>query len=203
VTLRGDCLLVSGPPGAEGAATERWYRATARRALGAAVERESRRLDLAYRSIAIRDQRTRWGSCSDRGTLSFSWRLVVVPAEVLDYVVVHELCHLREMNHSRAFWRLLDDALPGWPDHEAWLTEHGRELRSYRPETAFRPAGVAGPAAVGPAVADGLLASSANGDRPAHGAPVAGSVTGADSQVRPYSGTGANGVTDRLALFDR
>ena len=70
---------------------------------------------LAYARIAVRDQRTRWGSCSTRGTLSFSWRLALAPPEVLDYVVVHELLHLREHNHSRAFWRLLDVHRPGWP----------------------------------------------------------------------------------------
>ena len=81
--------------------------------IAAVVARESRQLRVRPGRIGIRDPRTRWGSCSARGNLSFSWRLVIAPAEVLEYVVVHELCHLRELNHSKRFYRLLDEARPG------------------------------------------------------------------------------------------
>ena len=81
----------------------------------------------------FRDQRTRWGSCSSRGTLSFNWRLALAPLEVLDYVVVHELCHLREANHSPRFWRLVGERRPGWREQRAWLREHGAELLAFRP----------------------------------------------------------------------
>ena len=91
------------------AALDRWYRREARRLVEAAAARHAERLGLRYTRIAVRDQRTRWGSCSTRGTLSFSWRLALAPPEVLEYVVVHELLHLREHNHSRAFWALLDE----------------------------------------------------------------------------------------------
>jgi predicted metal-dependent hydrolase len=83
--------------------------------------------------IQVRDQRTRWGSCSARGTLSFNWRLALAPFEVLDYVVVHELCHLREPNHSRRFWSLVESRRPGWREQRAWLREHGAELLAFRP----------------------------------------------------------------------
>jgi predicted metal-dependent hydrolase len=102
-----------------------------------AARREAARLGLEYAAIAIRDQRTRWGSCSRRGTLSFSWRLLLAPAEVLEYVVVHELCHLREPNHSQAFWLVLDAARPGWQVQARWLREHGQELQDYRPAAAL------------------------------------------------------------------
>ena len=121
--------MVSGsdPTGA----IDRWYRREARRLVEAAVAREAARLGVECERIAVRDQRTRWGSCSTRGTLSFSWRLALAPPEVLEYVVVHELLHLREHNHSRAFWALLDEHRPGWRGQAAWLREHGEELQAY------------------------------------------------------------------------
>jgi predicted metal-dependent hydrolase len=83
--------------------------------------------------VQIRDQRSRWGSCSTRGTLSFNWRLVLAPFDVLDYVVVHELCHLREPNHSRRFWGLVEQRRPEWRAQRDWLHEHGPELLAFRP----------------------------------------------------------------------
>ena len=139
--LRRGRLVISGPAEEAAAAVERWYRREARRRIAAAAGREARQLRLRFRSIAIRDQQTRWGSCSSLGTLSFSWRLVVPPAAVLDYVVVHELCHLRELNHSKAFWRLLDEARPGWQTQERWLRDHGPELHDYRPALAVSGSG--------------------------------------------------------------
>jgi predicted metal-dependent hydrolase len=97
------------------------------------VEDEASELDVCVERIEIRDQRTRWGSCSTRGTLSFNWRLVLAPFDVLDYVVVHELCHLREPNHSRRFWRLVESRRPNWRSQRDWLHEHGPELLAFRP----------------------------------------------------------------------
>ena len=79
--------------------------------------------------LAIRDPRTRWGSCSSRGTLSFSWRLVLAPPEVLRYVAVHEVCHLVEPNHQPQFWALVERLLPGWREQRTWLRRHGSSLR--------------------------------------------------------------------------
>ncbi len=81
-----------------------------------------------YHRISIRDQKTRWGSCSAKGTLSFNWRLMLAPPAVLDYVVVHELCHLTHMNHSKAFWALVESVCPDYRTHRRWLKEHGQEL---------------------------------------------------------------------------
>ena len=97
------------------------------------VEEEAPVLGVSYRRIEVRDQKTRWGSCSTRGTLSFNWRLVLAPFEVLDYVVVHELCHLVEPNHSRRFWRLLETRRPGYRAQSEWLDRYGPELLAFRP----------------------------------------------------------------------
>jgi predicted metal-dependent hydrolase len=108
-------------------------RAAVRELIRMLVDEEAAALGVEYERIQIRDQRTRWGSCSTRGTLSFNWRLVLAPFEVLDYVVVHELCHLREPNHSRRFWRLVETRRPDWRVQRDWLHEHGPELLAFRP----------------------------------------------------------------------
>lgn len=82
----------------------------------------------SYTSISIRDQKTRWGSCSSRGTLSYNYRLIFAPREVLDYVVVHELCHLTYLNHSKDFWNKVASVMPDYKVHKNWLKEHGHEL---------------------------------------------------------------------------
>jgi predicted metal-dependent hydrolase len=110
---------------------ERWYRSSAREALAASVERQAEAVGVEPKALAVRDQRTRWGSCSSRGTLSFSWRLLLAPAWVLDDVVCHELCHLRVANHSKAFWNLFAQHRPG-ADSRPWLRAHGSELAAYR-----------------------------------------------------------------------
>lgn len=81
-----------------------------------------------YTSITIRDQKSRWGSCSSRGTLSFNYRLIFAPPKVLDYVVVHELCHLTHMNHSKDFWNMVEGIMPEYKTYKTWLREHGQEL---------------------------------------------------------------------------
>jgi len=81
-----------------------------------------------YHRITIRDQKTRWGSCSSKGTLSFNWRLMLAPPAVLDYVIVHELCHLTHMNHSPAFWQAVESVCPEYRSLRKWLKDHGNEL---------------------------------------------------------------------------
>ncbi len=85
-----------------------------------------------YTSVTIRDQKSRWGSCSSRGTLSFNYRLIFAPLPVLDYVVVHELCHLTHMNHSREFWDKVASVMPEYKVHRQWLKDHGQELSPER-----------------------------------------------------------------------
>jgi predicted metal-dependent hydrolase len=105
----------------------------ARELVSALAEEEAEPLEVTYQRIRIGDQRTLWGSCSPRGTLSFNWRLVLAPLEVLDYVVVHELCHLRVADHSQRFWTLVERRRPHWRDQRAWLREHGPELLAFSP----------------------------------------------------------------------
>jgi predicted metal-dependent hydrolase len=129
-------LIVGGVDGEAAAAVQRWYRRETRRRVTTVALLEAERLGLRFQSIGIRDPRTRWGSCSRRGNLSFSWRLAAAPPEVLEYVVVHELCHLREPSHQKPFWRLLESARPGWQEQARWLREHGQELHEYDPARA-------------------------------------------------------------------
>ena len=90
---------------------------------------------VTYGRITIRNQRTRWGSCSSKGNLNFNCLLMLTPPEVIDYVVVHELCHRKQMNHSAAFWREVASCLPDYAAQRAWLREHGPALLGRLPET--------------------------------------------------------------------
>lgn len=81
-----------------------------------------------YTKITIRNQKTRWGSCSQTGTLSFNYRLMMAPPAVIDYVIIHELCHLTHMNHSKDFWNKVVSVMPDYTTHKKWLKDHGAEL---------------------------------------------------------------------------
>ena len=132
-------------------AIRRWYRRRARSYLRELVAEEAARLGCTPAGVAVRDQRTRWGSCSRHGRLSLNWRLFLAPEEIARYVVVHELIHLSIPNHSKAFWRALGGAWPDWRDASDWLARHGQELRAYEVQTnaslRARPVARSGPAA--------------------------------------------------------
>jgi hypothetical protein len=102
----------------------------ARRELPGRVAELAARYGLTVRRVAVRDQRSRWGSCSARGVVSLNWRLVQTPEFVRDYIIVHEVMHLREMNHSSRFWKLVAEAFPRTDEAEKWLKAHSRLLRS-------------------------------------------------------------------------
>lgn len=85
-------------------------------------------MGVSYGRITVRDQQTRWGSCSTQGNLNFNWRLILAPQEVLDYVVVHELAHRVEMNHSERFWSVVESVLPDYRQRRQWLRKHGDML---------------------------------------------------------------------------
>jgi predicted metal-dependent hydrolase len=108
---------------------EAWLRSEARRDLAQRVADRSREMNIEPARIAVRDQRSRWGSASRRGTLSFSWRLVLAPPEVLDYVVVHELAHLRWAGHGTRFWSLVYRFAPEADHCRRWLRQHEASLR--------------------------------------------------------------------------
>lgn len=84
-------------------------------------------LDLDRR-VTIREQKTRWGSCSSKGNLNFNWKLIMAPPQVLDYVVIHELCHLKEFNHSPRFWALVEARMPEYKAWKKWLDDHKEDL---------------------------------------------------------------------------
>ena len=91
-------------------------------------------LGVTFGSVTIRSQHTRWGSCSGSGNLSFNCLLMLAPEEIRDYVVVHELCHRKQMNHSPAFWAEVEAVLPDYRLHRAWLKEHGASLLARLPD---------------------------------------------------------------------
>jgi predicted metal-dependent hydrolase len=130
VVRRGDELRVAlGPGGSLEEALEAWYRRRARHEVGARLDAAVARAGTSYTSLQIRGQRTRWASCSSSGAMSFNWRLLLAPAEVLDYVVEHEVAHLEAHDHSPGFWKLLASRSPDWREHERWLRRHGHALR--------------------------------------------------------------------------
>ncbi|MCI8463313.1 MAG: M48 family metallopeptidase [Lachnospiraceae bacterium] len=110
------------------AALEQRYRDSARAVLESRVAYFHQITGGAYTSVTVRDQKTRWGSCSSRGTLSFNYRLIFAPPGILDYVVVHELCHLTHMNHSKDFWDMVARVMPDYRIRKQWLRDHGQEL---------------------------------------------------------------------------
>ena len=108
-----------------------FLRREAKRDLEAASLRFARELGLTVQRVTVRDQSSRWGSCSTTGVLSFSWRLILAPSHVLDYLAAHEVAHLIEMNHSAKFWRLVQRLCPGHERAKAWLDVHGADLHRY------------------------------------------------------------------------
>ena len=92
------------------------------------VEYFARQVGVTYGRITIRNQKTRWGSCSSKGNLNFNCLLMLAPTEILDYVVVHELCHRKEMNHSKAFWTEVEKVLPDYRQSVQWLKENGNQI---------------------------------------------------------------------------
>ncbi len=123
-------LILTGK-GAEGPRVAAFLRLRARDLIEPAVRLYARRVGRRVERISLRDTRSRWGSCSSTGTLSFSWRLAMAPDPVLDYVAAHEAAHLVEMNHSDRYWAVVDRLLPGWSEHRDWLKSHGRGLHRF------------------------------------------------------------------------
>ena len=131
-------LIVSGPgaPGFQvGPRIAAFLKARARDALVPAAERYAGMLGRRPAAVSLRDPRSRWGSCSAQGRLSFSWRLAMAPPEVLDYVAAHEAAHLVEMSHGSRYWEVVEQILPDYRRHRAWLKREGRKLHGFRFET--------------------------------------------------------------------
>lgn len=128
LALRDEFLLAAKAAPDARAIFEKWYRARALTVLAERVNLLARKYGFQYAKLRITSARTRWGSCSSRGTLSFTWRLVMAPPEVIDYVVIHELAHTRVQNHSPAFWAEVARLMPGYKRSREWLRKNGRYL---------------------------------------------------------------------------
>ena len=126
VHRRGDTLLI--PEGDSREALERWYRRQAKLEIAPRLDAATARYGTSYSGLTIRGQRTRWASRSTSGGMSFNWRLLLAPPEILDYVVEHEVAHIEVMDHSPRFWRLLASRSPRWREHAAWLKRYGSTL---------------------------------------------------------------------------
>ncbi len=123
-------LSAPGDPGTFQSRVVRYLRRAAVSDLGDAVERHCATLGVDARRITVKDTRSRWGSCTADGRLAFSWRLVLAPPDVLDYVAAHECAHLLEMNHSPAFWTHVARCRPDWQQQRRWLRANGRDLHA-------------------------------------------------------------------------
>ncbi len=107
---------------------EAWYKWAAKSLFEERVNVWADCMQLSYRHIFIKNQKTRWGSCSKQQNLNFNLKVIMAPLDVVDYVVIHELAHLKEMNHSRSFWQLVEEFCPDYKKQLAWLKENGYEL---------------------------------------------------------------------------
>jgi predicted metal-dependent hydrolase len=123
VRMDGDRLIVDTDTGQDGhhLKLEAWYRRQASGLFREKLDRWCPVIGVTYGRLSIRGQRTRWGSCSPQGNISLNWKLMLVPEPVIDYVIVHELAHRREMNHSPRFWKLVAAYCPGWREYRQWL----------------------------------------------------------------------------------
>jgi predicted metal-dependent hydrolase len=107
---------------------ENFYQSRAREYLTGRIDHYAEQMDVEYENLELRNQRTRWGSCSTGGTISLNWRLIMAPPDVVDYLVVHELAHLTEQNHGRDFWRLVGDYVPEYKEKAEWLEQNSAKL---------------------------------------------------------------------------
>ncbi|EPX86798.1 M48 family metallopeptidase [Salipiger mucosus] len=132
VRLTPEALEVPGAAGRVPARVRGWLRALARERLAEASDRHAAALGRPYSRITLRDTRSRWGSCTSDGALMYSWRLILAPPAVLDYVAAHEVAHLAEMNHSPRFWAVVEQLYGDWRAPRRWLRDEGAGLHRYR-----------------------------------------------------------------------
>ncbi len=124
-------IAVAGDPSFLSRRVRDFLKREARKDIGAAARRHAAALGVTIRKVSIKDTTSRWGSCAADGSLSFSWRLILAPPFVLDYLAAHEVAHRREMNHSARYWRVVAALYPDYDRAEAWLKRHGAELHRW------------------------------------------------------------------------
>lgn len=131
LSIDGEQLIVPDNPEKRARAIRALFKVAARDRLVEASDHYAARVGRSFKKITLRDTRSRWGSCTSDGGLMFSWRLIMAPPEVLKYVAAHEVAHLVEMNHSPAFWSLVEDLFPNHNPHREWLRSYGTDLHSW------------------------------------------------------------------------
>jgi predicted metal-dependent hydrolase len=108
---------------------KRWFMNTARECIKERLNHYCKLVGIEYNGMKIKEQRTRWGSCSKKGNVNFNWKLIMYPQWVIDYVVLHEVCHLRYMNHSKEYWAMVERYMPDYRKAQEWLKKDGMGLR--------------------------------------------------------------------------
>jgi len=132
LSIRDGTICLPQAATATGVVVEAWLKALARERLVAASDRYAAKLGRQYARLTLRDTRSRWGSCSSLGGLMYSWRLIMAPPEVLDYVAAHEVAHLQEMHHGPEFWDLVAELCPDYQAPRRWLRDNGSGLHRFR-----------------------------------------------------------------------
>ena len=105
-----------------------WYKVQARRVFKHKIDEHEKRMQVTHQDFRLKDQKTRWGSCSSKGNLNLNWRIIMAPEEAIDYLVIHELVHLTHPNHSEKFWQRVEEFMPEYAHWRNWLKDHGHEL---------------------------------------------------------------------------
>ena len=134
VALLGEQMIVYAESGQDAEIRKdllQWYYPQAGQWIAKLVANYSSFFEESVNRISIKDQKSLWGSCSSKRNLNFNWRLIMAPPQVLRYVVVHEMCHLKHMNHSKEFWKEVADILPDYQEWKRWLRKHGDSLMSF------------------------------------------------------------------------
>jgi predicted metal-dependent hydrolase len=131
VRENGPYLEVNAEAGNHEEILHNWLLKVARQGIIARVEELAAAHGFEYKHVSVRDQSTRWGSCSAQKNLNFNWRLALAPLHILDYVIIHELAHTKQMNHSPKFWEIVENCMPGYKQHIKWLKQNGNLLHMY------------------------------------------------------------------------
>ncbi|MCO1604018.1 M48 family metallopeptidase [Desulfosporosinus nitroreducens] len=106
-----------------------WYKAQARKILQDKLDIQAKRMQVSFQTFRLKEQKTRWGSCSSKGNLNLNWRIIMAPDPAMDYIIIHELAHLTHLNHSNQFWQRVAEFMPEYADWRKWFKDHGQNLR--------------------------------------------------------------------------
>lgn len=137
VFLEGQVLVVNLPQSLSDqecelnvkAALKTWYKEQARRVLQDKLDKQAKEMQVVFKTFRLKEQKTRWGSCSSKGNLNLNWRIIMAPDAGIDYIIIHELAHLTYLNHSKQFWQRVAEFMPEYAEWKLWFKNHGQELR--------------------------------------------------------------------------